>query len=722
MMRISEIVDQRSFKGGADVRRLSRVLMLIGAVLLVPRGAWAQVEPDTLVVEEDVEAALEDLDEETGNAAQLAELLAELAQNPLDVNAASGAELAQIPAISPLLAQSIVQYRAQLGPFASLPELRNVPGITEAVFLNARPYLRVGVELEEAAEEPSLYPPAPTLQEALRDLQFEVIQRAERRLDYGRGYLEDVYLGSPNRVYTRIKARAGRQVSLNATLEKDPGEPFRWNPETGTYGYDYFSAHVALRDAGRIKALVLGDYIANFGQGVVLWRSSAFGKGREPVRPVVREGRGILPYGSVEENRFLRGVAATVAITPSLDVSAFASRRRLDASFLEPDTTDDIDDELAEVRSLYTTGLHRRSSEIDRKDVLGESLVGGAVDVRAGPATFGVVGYHNRFDDPIAPGDQAYEFFDFAGQQATMVSLYGSAFLRSLYLFGEVARGEGGAVGGIGGAQVGFGSRAEAVVLARHYGRDFNSLHGYAFGERSGATQNETGFYLGLKLRPEPRWTVAAYFDQYRFPWLRFAVYRPSTGHEALVMVEHKASRWLSFYVQARTETKEVGTRVTDGLGRELRALAPETRQSLRLHGDYTLSRDVRLRARVETTRFLSTDEPDRFGLLLYQDVRWLPRRWLQVDVRLAFFDVDDYDARVYAYENDLLYTFAVPAFNGRGQRAYVLFKITPHDRLSLQVKYAETRFEDVRTVGSGLDEAEGNRLREVRAQLRWQF
>ena len=602
-----------------------------------------------------------------------------------------------------------------------------MPGLTEDVYLGARPYLTVEPEADVpetdvAPDEPSPYPSAPTFRSALETLQFEVIQRAGRRLERGRGYRDGLYLGSPDRFYTRVRARSGRQVSLNVTLEKDPGEPFRWSPETNTYGYDYFTAHVALRDAGRIKALVVGDFVANFGQGVALWRSSAFGKGREPVRPVVREGRGIVPYGSVDENGFFRGAAATVAITPGLDVTAFASRRNLDASFLERDTLDLVPEAITQVRSLYTTGLHRRLSEIGRKDVLGESVVGGAVDVAAGPASLGVAGYHARFDRPIAPGERPYELFDFAGRRATMVSLYGSAFLGGLYLFGEAARSPGGAVGGVGGAQVGFGSRAEAVVLARHYGRDFTSLHGYAFGERSGATQNETGFYVGLKLRPARRWTVAAYFDQYRFPWLRFAVYRPTSGYEALLVVEHRPSRWLSVYVQARTETKEAGTRVTDVRGRALRAVAPETRQSLRLHGDYALGRDVRLRARVEATRFRSVDEPDRFGLLLYQDVRYLPFRRLQLDVRLAFFDADDYDARVYAFENDLLYTFAVPAFSGRGQRAYVLAKLRLRPRLDLQVKYAETRFEDVRTVGSGLDEAEGDRVREVRAQLRWRF
>ncbi len=76
----------------------------------------------------------------------------------------------------------------------------------------------------------------------------------------------------------------------------------------------------------------------------------------------------------------------------------------------------------------------------------------------------------------------------------------------------------------------------------------------------------------------------------------------------------------------------------------------------------------------------------------------------------------------MFTYEDDLLYTFSVPAFSGRGQRAYALVRWSPTGRLTLLAKVATTRFEDVRSVGSGLDEVEGNRLREVRVQLRWRF
>ena len=701
------------------------LLLLLAAVLFTP-SARGQVGPDTTTVEQEVET-LEDLDLENGDPTLLVERLTYLAEHPIDINAATAEELAQVPGISLALAEQIVRFRERYGLFGSIPELRSIAGVTEEVFSRARPYITIGETIDPTAEPPPRYPPPPSFHEVLGGLQYELIQRLTRRLDLGRGFSDDTsrttYLGSPERLYTRLRVRYRRRVSVNLTLEKDPGEAFRWDPATQTYGFDHVSAHAAIADFGRIKSLVVGDFDASFGQGVVLWRSFATGKSRETVRPVTRFGSGIRPYGSTEENRFFRGLAATLMLTPRLALSGFASRRSLDASVFEPDSTALEPEERAGVTTAFSTsGLHRTPTELARKDALTETLVGGDLNLSAGAARIGVVGYHTRFDRPIRPSDVPFRRYDFTGRTAAMFSLYGHAPLGFATFFGEVARAPGNVFGGIGGVAVEGPPAAEAVVLFRAFPKDFTSLHGFAFGERNGATQNEYGVYVGFRLRPNPRWLFSGFFDQYRFPWLRFGVPLPSVGHEALLVLEHRPRRWLTVYVQARTETKEAGAKVLDSGDRLLDGVRPQTRQSLRLHGDYLFSRALRFRTRIEAVRFFEAGDPDQYGVLIYQDVRSRARPWLQFDARIAFFDTDSFDARVFAYENDLLFTFAVPAFSGRGQRAYVLAKVTPNNRLSLQIKFAATRFEDTDTVGSGLDETDGNRLRELRMQVRWKF
>jgi hypothetical protein len=700
-------------------------LCLLGLLWLILNGpsAHAQTQPDTTVTPSDPERLLEDLEATTGTPEQLAEVLDDLAAAPLDINRASAEALAQIPALGPTLARTIVAFRDRFGAFESIPELRSVEGISQDVYLAARPYLTIGETVKPAQVQASRFPTWPSWQQVQQRVRLDVLQRTTRRLDLGRGYADDTtrstYLGTPGRIYTRLRVRSRDFFSINMTLEKDPGEPFTWDPGTRTYGYDHVTGHVAVGQRGRLQQVIIGDYVALFGQGVALWRSSAFGKGRSPVRPIARSTRGFVPYGSTEENRFFRGAAATVLLTPSLAISAFASRRTLDANLNAPDTTQGGPFEDLAATSLTASGLHRTPSERADKDAVREDVVGSAIDWQREGFRIGLLGYRSHFDRPFQPGDAPFQRFRFSGTSATLISAYGNWFVGDAHLFGEVARTPDGILGGLGGGTLRLHRLADLAVVMRHFPRDFVSLHGYAFGERNGATQNETGFYVGLDLHPAERWSIVAYFDQYRFPWVRFSVPRPSTGTDALLAIEHRPRRWLRYYVQLRSESKEQGYRVSHEPARVLDGLRPETRQSLRLHADYRFSRALRLRARLEGVRFAAPEQADAFGMILYQDVRLQPTPLVQLDLRTALFDTDSYDARVYAYEQDLLYTFSVPAFSGRGQRAYALLRWQPWDALTLQLKYAVTYYEDVETVGSGLDEVDGRRLREVRAQLR---
>ncbi len=168
----------------------------------------------------------------------------------------------------------------------------------------------------------------PTWATLRQDLHTDVVQRYGRRLDS----LDGPFLGDPARILTRVRVASRDRFVAALILDKDPGERFTWQPDQGAYGYDYVSAGVALRRFGRVDALVLGDYTATFGQGLVLGRTGAMGKGRETTRGVGRSGAGIALHGSSEENRFFRGAGASVQLIPGLSLTAFGSWRTLDAT------------------------------------------------------------------------------------------------------------------------------------------------------------------------------------------------------------------------------------------------------------------------------------------------------------------------------------------------------------------------------------------------------
>lgn len=681
-------------------------------------GIQAAVAQDTDSTGVDLENMLESAGESEDAQTQLLELLTELREHPLDVNTATAAELAQIPALGAALAQALVSYRAEYGLFGSLPEIKQVSGITEVLFIQARPYLSIGAKMEHtSAQKPETHP---TFRQWSRGLRFNIMQRNSRRIELGSGYSKtegSSYLGTPYRSVTRIRATYGRQVSFSLTADQDPGEPFVWKPAQQSFGYDFVSGHFALRNWGRLRALVVGDYVASFGQGVALWRGSGFGKSSESTH-LIRRGAGIVPYQSTDENRFFRGIAATWAWTSNLSLTSFGSIRQRDATKSAPDA----EEEDVLITSLYESGLHRTASEREKRLSLQETLGGGALEWKYKQGQVGILGYAVRFDQPFQINTEAYRFYAFSGKQTWLTSAWFHHNTTNVYQFGEVSRDGDGDWAGIGGALFRMTPLTEALVLYRHYPARFNSLYGYAFGERSGETNNETGFYLGFKTTINTHWQATAYFDQYHFPWLRYGIARPSSGYEALLNVLFRPQKWLSLYLQAKTETKEEAFKYTETGYAPLPGLMPQTRQSLRLHLAYSFSRDLQWRSRAEYTRFALASEHTKQGYLLYQEARWTASPVLQMDVRYALFQTDGYDARVYAYESDALYVLSNPSFSGSGERLYLLLRMAPTRALTFWLKGGLTRYEHIKAVGSGLDEVQGNRLREVNAQLQWRF
>jgi len=701
------------------------LIQLLFVILVSLPGATAQAQQksDSSSVDKDMEAILESLDPEEDDLSQLVEQLVYLIENPIDVNTISLEDLLQIPSISPLTAADIIRHRLRAGPFDSLSEIMDVESIDSTSYHRISQYLTINHAESDSSVMLSRTVFRPSLTERLRKTQFEVIHRYTRRLDVGREYdrdtLHTTYPGTPLRSYVRLRAKFGEILDLNLTMERDPGEAFRWKNADHTYGFDYISACAYLHDLGRLKTLIVGDYIVNVGQGVVLWRSSEMGKGRHAVRPAIRSGSGIRPYGSTEENRFFRGLASTFKLTPSIALSAYVSSRQLDAT---PVFDNPHDGSVTPVKGLTYSGLHRTKREIDQKDAIRETFWGGTLAYDTDRIRAGIVSYQSTFNREILSGSEPYQRFRLSGDR---VSIHGTYFTaqwgRSLF-FSEFAITSRHVIGGVAGLMMQLPKHAESVVLVRHYPRDFISIHGNPFGERSGTAQNETGFYAGIRLYPSPVWTISAYFDQYCFPWIRYGVPRPGTGYEVLLSLESRPRTWLTYYIQVRSETKEARHEVITVPSGIVDAVRPTRRQSVRLHGDYVFSRNLRLRARIEIKRYIPAQEHPVWGFLLYQDLRWMLCHHFQIDVRYALFDIDDYEARIYAYESDLLYTSAIPAFQGQGRRFYVLIRWTPKTNVMLQCKFGRTYYVDNQYTGSDLNEIDVTKARDIRFQLRWRF
>ena len=68
----------------------------------------------------------------------------------VDINSASVNQLQQVPGIGPVLAQRIIDYRDQNGPFAHVAELTNVDGIGSQTLQSIFEYITAGGNYEDS--------------------------------------------------------------------------------------------------------------------------------------------------------------------------------------------------------------------------------------------------------------------------------------------------------------------------------------------------------------------------------------------------------------------------------------------------------------------------------------------------------------------------------------------------------------------------------------------
>jgi len=461
---------------------------------------------------------------------------------------------------------------------------------------------------------------------------------------------------------------------------------------------------------------VVGDYEVRLGQGLVAWTGLAFSKSSD-VMNIKRKAYPIKAYTSVNEFAFFRGAAATYQFN-NLDITVFGSSKKTDSS-IDTVFNDVGSEEEIIARSFLNTGFHRNESQLEKKRKLRQNNAGTSLQYNRGTWGIGFNAIYTNFDLPINANDQLYERFYFEGDTQWNVGINYFKTIRNIHLFGETAVNDMGGLATVNGALVSLHPTLDVSMLYRKIDVDYNALFSNGFTENS-RTNNETGFYFGWQLRPQRSWILKGYVDMYTFPWLRFGVDGPSSGRESLVQLNYKPNRNLEIYARFRNETKFKNLSGNETVSDQL---APHSRSNYRLQLRYKYSKALTFKSRIEQVRFKESNRPMEKGVILFQDVQYKPLSSpLSLTARVAMFDTDSFNSRVYAYENDVLYSFSIPGFQGRGTRYYIVTKWRVNRNLDFWFRYAQTKFRDRESVGSGTEESQGSLRSDVKLQLRLKF
>ena len=710
-------------------KRTCVAVLLTGGTVLIPHSLKAQDfvrrPPDLDRLTQELFAEIQS--DETPYE-DIYETLLQYYQTPINLNTATREDLRGLLLLSENQITTLLTHRAANGDLLSVYELQSIEGFDLRTIGRILPFVGV-LSSDPNASRGTLW------QRIAREDNNALYLRYERVLQQRQGYTAPTlyqgqptsrYLGSADKVLLRYRVSHTKDFSLGFSMEKDAGEQLVWNPSNGQFGADYVSAHLLLQERGRLKALALGDYQLQFGQGLLLSSGIGVGKGAETITTLRRATLGVRAYSSLLENSFFRGGAATYQVAPTVQATAFVSHKNVDANLRQ--SLDSLAQYDEFTSGLLYTGFHRTASELANRHRLAETVGGGNATYtsRDGNLAIGATGVFTHYGTAILKRPDPYNYFEFSGRENLALSLNYSYVYRNFLLFGETARSSGGGLGTVNGLLASLGPNVDAAVLVRHYDPHFHTLYGNAFSENT-RNINETGVYFGLKVRPAARWEVSAYYDQFRFPWLRYRVGAPSDGHDALVRVAYAPTKTSLLYVQMRQRLKPrdlSSTELTDlNPVRAIPLPGEQLRQSLLLYYNTLATPQLELRTRMQAQRLRDdTGLPWRSGYDLAQDVGYQFNRTLKLTVRYSLFDTDDYDTRQYVFEQDVQLAVSVPALYGQGTRLYGLAEIRLSRGLTLWLRYAETRYRHQRTVGTGLETIQGPVRGEVKAQLRVRF
>jgi hypothetical protein len=376
------------------------------------------------------------------------------------------------------------------------------------------------------------------------------------------------------------------------------------------------------------------------------------------------------------------------------------------------------------LQNINISGLHRTATELKNQRCLEQLVYGTVLQYTADHLNMGLIGYKSDYQHEFVTGNQPYNSYGFTGKHLINTGFHYNYTFRNCYFYGEWAHSLYGGWAFVNGALASFSSKVSAVVLHRNYDRNYHNFFSNGVGEAT-EISNEKGVYAGMNYMPSRRWTFSAYSDYFRFPWLKYRVDSASSGYELLGQAAFTPNKRFKALIRYKREIKQQNP----DAGSEHQHLQRVKKQSFRLDWSWQVNKVFSCHQRAELAGYqkensdLAAGRNNEYGFLILQDADYNPAgSLLSGNLRLAYFNTSSYDSRIYAYEDNVLYGASSAAYNGKGIRTYLNVRYRLIKSMDIWARYAVYLYQNVETIGSGLDEIVGRSKSDISIQLRYQF
>ena len=706
-------------------------LNILFFLVVISKNLFAQINYEKemkkqFIIEQSIENIAENSEEEDIDFTTLFDQLSYYYEHPININKKNiEFDLKELKLLTQFQIHSIINHRKNHGNFVTIYELQTVPLISSNDLRKIKPFITLNKNFDASRL---------TLQEIIKRGKNELFIRQSRVLNQlnGQNDISDsTWLASPNNfqlgsqdnIYFRYRFKYQNYLSIGVTAEKDAGEAFLINHRahklfntSNKFGFDYYSAHFFIRNIGQIKAFAIGDYHIQLGQGLTFWSGLAIGKSSN-VMGIKRNATGIKPYTSLDENQFLRGSAIQLN-KKKFSLLLFGSKKNIDANLTDDST---LNDGTLVFSSFQRSGIHSTISELENKDAIEEIIIGSEASYKNEFMKIGLINSITRYNGELNRNISLYNQFQLNSPTNWANGIHYSVIKRNFNIFGESSISSNGGTAHLHGLLASLHPRLALSILYRNYEKNYQSTYSNALAENS-TPSNESGLLNGLVIKINNQWEASTYFDQFKFPWMKFQVNQPkSYGLDGFFQLEYHPSKTLNIYGRIRHRIKSTNEESLNA--REIKNTVNIYRWNYRLNFNVLITESIRLRNRIEYNIYKKSEINQENGILIIQDIMYKPKESkFSFSARFAIFDTDSYNTRIYSYENDVLYYFRIPAYYYQGTRTYLNIKYQISQGVDFWIRGSSWNYNNRNTIGSGYNKIENNNKIDLRAQLRIKF
>ncbi len=623
-----------------------------------------------------------------GSLEQLYEDLSDRTAAPLDLNTATRADLELLPCLTAQQVMDILEYRDRVHHIETLNELLLIPSLDRQTISQLKPFITLLPEKQSKT--------LPKFHDLLRYGKQTLLADLRVPLYHRPG--SDSYLGPSCKHWLRYTFHYGQQVSLGLTAAQDEGEPFFKG--RNKYGYDFYTGYLLLKDIGRLQTLAIGRYRLRFGMGLILNNGYGFGK-LATMTALMNSSTHIFGHASRTESNYLQGAAGTFKIAKGLDITAFVSYRKIDAT---------LNKDSATVATILKSGYHRTISEMNRRRNTAETMAGGHINWKFSGFHIGITGLYTSFDRKLQMDKgQTYRRWYPYGYDFYNLSIDYGYLSRKLNISGETATDKNNQIATINMISYELTPRFTLTALQRYYPYKYQALFANSIAE-GGSVNDESAAFLGGKWLPWNGATVTFYSDFSYFAWPKYDTSGSTHRWDNIIQLDAIKDSW-AFLLRYRMKMKELKGDLENTMVKKFDHRA-------RIAISYTTST---LYFCTQADASVVYKETSSHGYLITQTAQW-KQKWLKIIGSVGYFNTTSYDARVYCYDPGLLYTFSFPSFYGKGIRMNGNVRFDINNKLTLICNCGYTHYIN-RPATFSEDRSSLIRNRtEIETQLRWKF